>query len=309
MIEIAQASQEFKSLNRRDILDFPLQVPMGIDMLCFLEDTFDKYYHLVDHICNTHKVDSSQIDLDRIVALGNTLIEVLCYFRKGKIAEAYFYFEKQMEKNYELLPLWSLKDGDFYRMRKKRDIKRISQLYPLPPELRYLSGGMRFSIPGYSCLYLGHSESVCKLEISSTGSMIKIKPKENVEFNLVDLTFSDDMLNGRNKEELKFIHSWPLIASCYIDQFYCLRGKCICPPEGVNFNEKYIIPQFLTTYIRKCHVEINGIRYYTVKNDNIDPFGRDEKDMRNIVLYIDSSSDQSYDAFIDNFEWSKPYNV
>ena len=45
MIKEAQAYQEYKSLNGRDILDFPLHVPMGIDVVDYLDDTFDKYYH------------------------------------------------------------------------------------------------------------------------------------------------------------------------------------------------------------------------------------------------------------------------
>lgn len=181
-------------------------------------------------------------------------------------------------------------------------------MYPIPPELRYLSGGMRFSIPGYSCLYIGLSKSVCKIEISETGSMVNIKPRENEKFNLLDLTFSDDMQNGGN-EELNFIHSWPLIASCYIDQFYCLRGERVCPPDGVKFNEKYVVPQFLTTFIRKEHKEIDGIIYYTVRDIDLNPFGTGEENMRNIVIYVDSSSDQSYDDMIRKFEWGEPYNV
>lgn len=31
--------------------------------------------------------------------------------------------------------------------------------------------------------------------------------------------------------------------------------------------------------------------------------------MKNIVIYVDSSSDQSYDDLIKKFEWGEPYNV
>ena len=49
MIEEAEKYQCFKSKNERDILDFPLHVPMGMDVHDFLEDTFDKYYQLLEH--------------------------------------------------------------------------------------------------------------------------------------------------------------------------------------------------------------------------------------------------------------------
>lgn len=308
MIKETKSYQKFKSFNGKDILDFPLHVPMGIDVLAFLEDTFDKYYSLLAHMHSLHASQSFNIDIDGIKKTGNAILDVLKLFRDGKIAEAYITFEQQVAEIYNLLPKWEMKEGEYYRMRKERDIKRVSQMYPLPPELRYLGGSMRFSIPGYSCLYIGHSKSVCKKEISETGSMIVIKPQNGTEFKLIDLTFSEDMLNGGD-DEMKFIRSWPLIASCYIEQFYCLRGKQVCPPEGIRFNEKYVIPQFLTTFIRKEHNDINGIRYFTVKDQNIDPFGRNDKDMRNIVIYVDSSNVQSYDELIKKFEWGEPYNV
>lgn len=308
MIDEAQACQKFKSLNGRDILDFPLHIPMGIDVLDFLDDTFSKYYLLLEHMQRLHAAQLVNVDVDGIKKLGTAILEVFKQFRKGKIAEAYIAFEQQVTEIYGNLPKWEMKGGEFYRMRADKNLKRVSQMYPLPPELRYLCGSLRFSIPGYSCLYIGCSKSVCKIEISETGSMINIKPKEDVGFNLIDLTFSEDMQKGGD-DELKFIQSWPLIASCYIEQFYCLRGKRVCPPEGVKFNEKYVVPQFLTTFIRKEHNDINGIRYYTVKDENMDPFGRDEQDMRNIVIYVDSSSDLLYDDLINKFEWGEPYNV
>ena len=308
MIKEAQAYQEYKSLNGRDILDFPLHVPMGIDVVDYLDDTFDKYYLLLEHMKKLHGTQAVNVNIDCIKDLGSVILDVLKLFRNGQIAEAYIHFEKHVDEIYENIPIWEMKGGEFYRMRKDKNIKRVSQMYPLPPELRYLSGDMRFSIPGYSCLYIGASKSVCKIEISETGSMVNIKARENEQFNLLDLTFSDDMQNGGAKE-LKFIQSWPLIASCYIEQFYCLRGEQVCLPDGLRFKEKYVIPQLLTTYIRKEHKDIDGIKYYTVKDKNLNPFGIGEKNMKNIVIYVDSSSDQSYDDLIRKFEWGEPYNV
>lgn len=308
MIKEAKSYQSFKSMNRSDILDFPLYVPMGGDVITFLCDTFEKYYALLKHVQKLHDVNFSDIDVEKIKELGDKILEVHEYFRKGKIVDAYRCFEQYIDKCYTMLPTWKMEGGTYYQMRQEKDINRVSQMYPLPPELRYYSGGMRFSVSGYTCLYMGQSESVCKKEISDTGSMTCVRPKENKTFCLIDLTFSDDMRTG-GQEEKKFIRLWPLIASCYIDQFYCLRGERLCPPDGIKFKESYIIPQFLTAYIRSKHDEIEGIRYYTVKDKNLDPYGRDEKDMRNIVLYVDSCSDKAYDDFIRKFEWGEPYNV
>lgn len=47
----------------------------------------------------------------------------------------------------------------------------------------------------------------------------------------------------------------------------------------LDINEKYVIPQFLTTFIREEHKEIDGIKYYTLKNKNLNPFGTGEENM------------------------------
>lgn len=306
MIQEAQTYQKFKSLNERNILDFPLHVPTGMEVHHFLEDTFEKYYHLVEHTTKLKDV-SLDLDIELVKELGNSLLKILESIRDGKVVDAYLDFEDKMDVIWEQIPKSGLSRNTYYRMRAEKDIKRRSQLYPLPPELRHFSGKVRFSIPGYSCFYIGHSAKVCKLEISNEGTMIEVNPKENEEFQIVDLTFLSDMQKGEGEQKL--IQIWPLLASCYIEQFYCLQGKRVCPPKGVHFSEKYVIPHFFTTYIRRKQEHINGIRYYTVKDVNLDIYGKDENDERNIVLFVDSRTDQSYDDFVNKFEWGKPYNV
>ena len=89
MIKEAQICQKFKSLNGRDILDFSLHVPMGIDVLDFLDDTFSKYYLLLEHI-QRQCVNHVNVDIDGIKKLGTALLEALKQFRKGKIAEGLY---------------------------------------------------------------------------------------------------------------------------------------------------------------------------------------------------------------------------
>lgn len=93
MIKEAQGCQEFKSLNGRDILDFPLHVPMGIDVLDFLDDTFRKYYLLLAHMQKLHASQFVNIDVDGIKKIGTAILNALKLFRKGQIADAYICFE------------------------------------------------------------------------------------------------------------------------------------------------------------------------------------------------------------------------
>lgn len=138
MIKEAQGYQTFKSLNGRDILDFPLHVPMGIDVLDFLDDTFRKYYLLLAHMQKLHASQFVNIDIDGIKKLGTAILDTLKLFRKGQIADAYFSFEQHVVEIYDNLPKWEMKGGEYYRMRKDKNIKRVSQMYPIPPELRYM---------------------------------------------------------------------------------------------------------------------------------------------------------------------------
>ena len=244
MIVEAQRCQGFKSRNGRDILDFPLDVPMGEDVHDFLADTFDKYYQLIERI--NERGESVQISIEKLQSLGKSLLNVLNSVRNGKIINAYLDFEKEMDEIKERIPVWNMERVKYYRMRGERNIERITGMYPLPPELRYLSGSVRFSIAGYPCFYFGQSQNVCKREINDTGTMVSFEPDNYVEFKLFDLTFSEDMKNGGQKE-LNFIYIWPLIASCYINQFYCIKGDCICPPKNIHFYEEYVIPHCFTT--------------------------------------------------------------
>lgn len=306
MIAEAEGGQSFKSINGFNILNFPLDVPFNVDILDFLEDTFEKYYKLLDRIIEIKK--RNDINVDQVHSLGDCLINVIKSVRNGKIIDAYLAFESIIDKVKDQIPVSNMENGYYYRMRDQRNIVGVSEMYPLPPKLRYKSSSERFSISGYPCFYIGQSRNVCKTEIGECGTMVRLELNNGVKFKLYDLTFTEGELNEENNE-LKFIRVWPLVASCYINQFYCVKRNRLCPPEMISYNENYTIPQFFTIYVRKKCDEINGIRYYTAKERNLNICGKGEEDMRNIVLFVDSSSDTSYDKFVRQFKWGNPYNV
>ena len=72
--------------------------------------------------------------------LGNSLLKILESIRDGKIVDAYLDFENKMDDIWEQIPKSGLSRDTYYRMRAGKDLKRRSQLYPLPPELRHFSG-------------------------------------------------------------------------------------------------------------------------------------------------------------------------
>lgn len=291
MISITQMHNAFVSKNGRDILDFPLHVPMGMTIGDFLEDTFDKYCKLLEYVQENLKVD---IDVAKVKKLCSDIKNVLEEYCKGNLSKAYSTFKDDVMKvAFGYIPTFELKGSNiFYRMRNVKGLQNARDFFPLPPNLRYLAGGQRFSLPGYSCLYLGCSEEVCKKEIGNKGTMVKVTVKAGETFKLLDLTFQKEL-------EKKFIIVWPLVAACYIVPFYCLRGERVCEPSKINFSEEYIIPQFLSSYIHEMKPEFSGIRYYTVQDKDLDPL---VDKMKNVMLF--NNGGYAYDdKFTNRFEW------
>lgn len=303
---LKHSSLKFKTKNGNNILWFPLQVPHNESMYAFLEDVFQKYYDLLCQQKFKDEILPETIDTVKKIGLG--ILKVLEIHMTGDVITAYNEFEKLMVHYQGIFPIIPLKKGKtFYRMRAdKHNLKDKKDFYPLSNKLRYLCASCRFSIAGYPCLYLGFSKSVCLYEISQNGTMcgLELPIDELKDLKILDLTFpekSKDKKAADNVEE--FIKAWPLVASCYI----------VMANEQINrdakFREEYIIPQMLTTYLRR-KTDINGICYYSTRNENLNPFGEGEDDFRNVVLFPKELDGDGYDmSLINMFHWYEPFNV
>ena len=298
---------DFCSKNGRDILWFPLAVPLNVSMYEFLHDIFTKYHVL---LCQQEfKNDIKQEEREVVKNVSNSILEVLKIHKTGDVIGAYKMFESLMDTYYnDKLPTKTLEKGHtFYRMRADEfNLKDIKQFYHIPFKLRHLCTSYRFSISGYPCLYLGYSKSVCLAEISPNGTMCGVElRKENLkDLVILDLTFPEKSQNNNNPDNvMKFIRAWPLIASCYL----------VMANEQINrdskFREEYIIPQMLTAYL-KHKTSIHGICYYSTRNENLNPNGKGEEDYRNIVLFTNTPEQSDYDMnLIDMLHWYEPFNV
>ena len=207
---------DFNSKNGRDILWFPLQVPLNVSMYDFLNDIFSKYYIL---LCQQEFDNEIPLEIKQQVKdVSNDILQILTIHKKGDIIKAYEKFDSLMQINYMDLPTKNLEKGyTFYRMRgNEYSLNDKKQFYHLPFKLRHLCKSYRFSIAGYPCLYLGYSKNVCFVEISPNGSMcgIELRKEELKDLKILDLTFPIE--NQGIDNVLKFIKAWPLVASCYI---------------------------------------------------------------------------------------------
>jgi hypothetical protein len=278
----------------KNVMELPLYFALGMSFKENLKNFFSQYLKLL----NDNKVESEAIRI--VEELTNNLLITIDNYLNGKLYSAYTSFSKAMETIKGILPIKTIEKGIFYRMRAEGGLTEKKDFFHIPFDRIHLSKSERFSIEGYPCLYLGYSKRVCEIEISS-GSLAKFTLKEPLK-DILDLTLGQ---SERRKDisEINLVKVYPLIASCYIVPFYStLQGK-ECRPDKSFFREEYIISQLLTLYLKEESVA-NGIIYYSVKDPNLDTQGRDDKDLRNLVLFTNNNqAGELYDkALFDKFD-------
>lgn len=317
LIKLTENEVKYHSLNGTSILNFPLHVPVSISIEVFLNDLFSKYLQLLNdqrellkseycfsedelnHICPNVKYVSTKI----INALGN--------YKNGKIKSAYNNIKDAVEKGQ--MQKIELKEDDcktFYRMRSGLGHAEEKEFYHVPFDKLYLTDSYRFSMSGFPCLYMGYTEEVCKKEIRADGSVIQMELKNNNRppLKLVDLTWFEASYTERDS----FLISFPIIAACYIVPNYCKSLKKECEEIKPKFKEQYVIPQLVSAFIRENMDDVNGIRYYTTRNENLEPQKTDDM---NIALFANyervKTKNRLYDENItsNRFTFTNPHDV
>lgn len=281
----------------KNVMELPLYFALGKSFKDNYINFSSQYLKLLDD----NNVDDDTVEI--VDNLTKNLCRTFNEYQKGKIISAYSYFKEAIEPIKGILPIKTLQNGSFYRMRADDGITDKTEFYHLPFDKIHLSKSERFSIEGYPCLYLGYSKHVCEMEISS-GSLAKFALKEPLN-KILDLTLGQGD-GEKDISEIDLVKVYPLIASCYIVPFYSVIQERECRPDKSFFREEYIIPQLLTLYLKEEGIA-NGIIYYSVKDPNLDPHGKGENDLRNLVLFtnIENNTSEMFDnELIDKFEIS-----
>ena len=300
MIDYAEKTKEVWMLNGRNVMWLPIMVPHGITTTVMLEDVYKKFVFLLrqkgsdllseENVCQVHTICGE-------------IIELLKLYLRGNVVSAHKKFAKLMDQHYSNTFPHKFVETNylFYRMRRDEDKQEKKEFYHLPVSLRYLCASERFSIAGYPCFYIGYSKADCKVEISQKGSMVGLSLKNAENLKVLDLTFSKDQEDGSKLKE--HLLAWPLIAACYLVMDGCIDT------DKAKFREEYVIPQMLTSFL-KHRGGYDGICYYSVRNENLNPLGRGEEDFRNLVLFPNLNDENEYDEkLMDKFEWYTPFNV
>lgn len=320
MIELTENETKYHSLNGKSILNFPLSVPVGISIDTFLKDAFAKYRKLLcDEMID---LDNSISEKDKnkacedVSVVSSNIIDALDSYKKGKIKSAYNSIGYAMKKGVlKEIELDKDQNTTYYRMRSGLGHHENIDFYHIPFDKLYLTDSYRFSMPGFPCLYIGYTENVCKREIRKDGSIIQLNLKNlkncnNTPLKLIDLTW----FQSDKKDIIDFLVSWPLIAACYLLPNYCKSFEKVCDEINQKFKEQYIIPQLISAYIREEYKNVNGIRYYSTRYENLDP---QNTDYMNIALFANydrkrlEEDKRIYDENItsDRFVFSNPHDV
>ncbi len=301
---IEESGKKYYLYNEHDVLYLPLHVPVGMSMLLFMKDFFEKYKSLIE--------DSSEM-LKKLNVDVNDITKNVCIFRdayvqmheailSGNADDAYQEMAKVLSTDSFFIKT-EIKPQNpphfFYRARSGINWTQKEDFYHVPFNKTYLCGSYRFSIAGYPSLYIGYSKEVCKKELRGKEcSCIELEQKEDL--HVVDLTWT--------KQNAKlglttFLQSYPIIAACYVVPFYCKNlGKECDVIEKQTFKEQYIFPQFVTMFIKK-HLDVDGIIYFTTRDENLNPSKDNDK---NIALFPKYAENLLYDqGLIDKFDWDK----
>ena len=281
---------EYLLSTHKKVLELPLHFKLGMSIEDSYKEFYDKYVYLLER-CNVN------VEIINIAyQLGRGLLDTVRDYLNGKIVSAYNRFEQAMSQIANYLPLVQVDSRVFYRMRNGKALTDIKEFWHIPFDKNYLSRSERFSIEGYPILYLGYSKHVCELEIQK-GSLAALKLNESID-RVLDLTLGQGD-GKRLLQDSDLMKIYPLIASCYVVPYYSVFSKTICAPDNPSFREEYIIPQFLTVYLKEKGVA-NGIIYYTVKDPNLNPNDTGEKDPRNLALFTTRVKGKNHDEELMN---------
>lgn len=296
--------KDIEALDKKRILWLPFCVSCGEDYVDALSQRLKAYKRFV--IKHDLVVDNKILD-----SLCTRIPQILKEYTQGNVLKACGIFTRLMDSTFRKeiqanQKLWIneiSKENSYYRLRPGKHTDSNS-LKHIPFNQLYLTKSDRFSSQGSVCLYLSYTEKACRSEI--TGEITTIaafKLKDDVSIKVFDMsayelnksnTFSDK----KNDYKKSLNTLWPLIAACNSIAYYCPINNNECKSITRNFKIEYVIPQMLASYIKEKFSgrNVKGIRYYTVRNEMLDPSSTSWMDL---VLFTQYESDKKYDRFLE----------
>lgn len=255
-----------------------------------------------------------------VEALCSAIPECLELYVCGKVSDAYQKLNKALDDLWKEIDscknsLW-IKDitdiegpsthRTFYRSRNDIRTNNVNDLKHIPFNQLYKTFSQRFTISGCADLYLSYTKEACEREIGNNGTIAEYKLKDAESVKVFDMSAfelnsnkgANVFLKEKNNEQL--IAIWPLIAACNSIAYIAPGKKNECKNINRTFKIEYVIPQMFAAYLKSK--DIAGLRYYTVRDEDLDP---SRTDMMDIVLFTKYSSEHSHDdVLLNKFEIS-----
>ncbi|MCQ2244629.1 MAG: hypothetical protein MJZ32_10275 [Bacteroidaceae bacterium] len=290
----------------KEILWLPFNVNCDEDYIKSLSKRLNEYKDLVKN---------KRIDADDIVVteLCEKLPLIITEYVKGNVLKAGKEFSDLMDStlskeinNYPDLWIKDIKEGPlrYYRSRTGK-YSDPAELKHIPFNKLYLSKSDRYTSQGSVSLYLSTTKEASHVEIGNEDVTTAVytlhADKEIKVFDMCAYNLNRLQGNGGSadaNEEKSMFSLLPLIIACNSIAYNCHLNNKECKSITRNFKIEYVIPQMLASYIKEKFSDLNvrGIRYYTVRNEMLDPSSTAWMDL---VLFTEYKPDKKYDSFLD----------
>jgi hypothetical protein len=173
------------------------------------------------------------------------------------------HLEQLIASRQQITDLFRVREIDTLANAQRKDI------FHVPFELRHRVTTQRYSISGWPSLYLGASLMVCWEEVGrpafhklAVANFDAEKSMTVLDFGYRPTVIAD--LHQPDEDEISFftpeymtsyLVCWPLLAACSIGVQH----------RGGTFIEEYIVPQLLLQWLRDEAINIDGIRYFSMR--------------------------------------------
>lgn len=292
--------------DKKRILWLPFNVNCDEDYIKSLSKRLNEYKDLVKN---------KRIDADDIVVteLCEKLPLIVTEYVKGNVLKAGKDFSdlmdstlsKEVKENKDLWIKEIKEDSLCYFRSRTGKYSDSDELKHIPFNKLYLSKSDRYTSQGSVSLYLSTTIGASHVEIGNENVTTAIytlhTDKEIKVFDMCAYDINSLQGNGGHMDptELKSMYNLlPLIIACNSIAYYCPLNNKECKSITRNFKIEYVIPQMLASYIKEKFSDLNvrGIRYYTVRNEMLDPSSPDWMDL---VLFTEYEPDKKYDSFLE----------
>lgn len=282
--------QYAKDSGRLSSLELPLELKDN-NLVNLLRIRFDKYMSLLVSFLDKKlsPTEAPNIKNKYLPYLEKIQVNMLDIIKNGETAYPSFKTTlDEINKEFDLFNKVTLnirKNQELYRLCSYRnDLKEAKEFYHCPNTNIENNKQSRFGGKKDILWYLGYTREVCieceAREITACIALFRLKTNEKLK--LLDLTQGNLFSKNNSKTDCLCYIFWWLIACCY----------CGYDKYDANDHNTYTIPQMLSKYIKENYLDIDGIKYYTVRNALLNP---NENTYVNVAFFTRNYNEEGYD--------------